>query len=84
VSFLQFEPTGGNNPSFRRLFAPRWNDGFNPARSQLGEDTREVVGRVQRGDRNSVTRHLTVMNTACGHLDVENDAWFCVDRSCCL
>src|SRR5215831_7439964 len=43
VSRIQFEPTGGNNPFFRGWLAPCWNDGFNPARFQLGEDTCDTV-----------------------------------------
>src|ERR1700693_863274 len=90
VSRIQFEPTGGNNPFFRGWFAPCRNDGFNPARFQLGEDTRYAVARVQRGDCDCATRHVrhvvesrqrvTVMNTACGHFDVENHALSGVDR----
>jgi hypothetical protein len=50
VSRIQFKPTGGNNPFFRGWLAPCWNDGFNPARFQLGEDTCDAVARVQCGD----------------------------------
>jgi hypothetical protein len=50
VSRIQFEPTGGNNPFFRGWLAPCWNDGFNPARFQLGEDTCDTVAGVQRDD----------------------------------
>jgi hypothetical protein len=47
---IQFEPTRGNNPFFRGWLAPCWNDGFNPARFQLGEDTRDAIACVHRGN----------------------------------